>query len=167
MWSNTKKQLDEFICDSLKNRVKFFFTKYRQSHDQSGRVCILVDNVEVFDMSYLKYNVTRWRKEEKLRNHSEHIPKYQSKYSTEWEADEALLEKCIFTEDDFFSALRIYFDSPIEQSINSENVIVIILALIDRRIGKRTLSMLCEAMKNQKAIVQYFYKLRCEAEGVI
>lgn len=36
MWSKTQKQLDDLLCISFKDRVKYFATQYRQSHDQQG-----------------------------------------------------------------------------------------------------------------------------------
>ncbi|WMJ82498.1 hypothetical protein RBU49_04575 [Clostridium sp. MB40-C1] len=32
---------------SLKGRIKYFITKYKNSHDESGRVAIIVDGKEV------------------------------------------------------------------------------------------------------------------------
>ena len=46
-------------------------------------------------------------------------------------------------------------------------MLIKIFALMDKRTGKRTLERLKETIKNDVEIVNYFYKLRCEAEGII
>lgn len=166
MWSKTRKRLEDLICDSLKNRVKFFVTQYRKSHDQQGRACIIVDGKEVFDMCDLKYNVKAWDKEVELKENPE-LRRHKESYSTFWEADEIVREQGVFNEDHFFNAVTLYLNNPIENNIKSANMIVLILALLDRRIGKRTLNRLNVEIEKHHAMVQYFYKLRCEAEGIL
>ena len=166
MWSRTKKQLEELTCTALKSRVKFFVTQYRKSHDQHGRACIVVDGKEVFDMCDLKYNVKIWDKEIELEENPE-MRRHKESYSTFWEADKIIREQGVFNEDHFFNAVIQYLNSPIENSLKSENMIVLILALLERRGGKRTLNSLNVQIKKQHTIVQYFYKLRCEAEGIM
>lgn len=45
-------------------------------------------------------------------------------------------------------------------------MIIKILSLIDRRVGMRTLQGLKKSILNEKETIQYFYNLRCEAEGI-
>jgi hypothetical protein len=47
--------------------------------------------------------------------------------------------------------------------MRTQNPLVKILIILDRRIGKRTLLNMKESIENEEAIVKYFYKLRCEA----
>lgn len=166
MWSKTRKKLENLICESLKSRVKFFVTQYRKSHDDHGRVCILVDNKEIFDMSDLKYNVATWNKRIELEKNQD-INIFENHHSLYWEADKIIRGEGIFDEDHFFDALIKYFNNPIEYSLNSDNMIITILGLLDRRVGKRTLKKLKEEMRTKHSIVQYFYDLRCKAEGII
>ena len=165
MWSKTKRHLEEMLCDSLKKRVKFFVTQYRKSHGNHGRVCIIVDDKEIFNMCDLTFNVAVWDKEMELNESITNEEKL--KYSTYWEANKITKGNGIFNEDHFFEALNQYFNNPIEVSLNSENMIVVILAILNRRVGKRTLKKINKKIESQHNIVQYFYKLRCEAEGII
>jgi len=55
---------------------------------------------------------------------------------------------------------------PIEKALKSDDMVIKILALIDRRIGKRTLHLLKESIQQELEIIQYFYHLRCEAEQI-
>lgn len=82
------------------------------------------------------------------------------------EAHEWVLEEGIFAQYDFYDAVEEYFHQPIENSLKSNNMLIKIFALIDRRIGKRTLVKMKESFIDEKEIVQYFYKLRCNAEGI-
>ncbi|MGE7588229.1 SF0329 family protein [Peribacillus sp. NPDC101480] len=59
-----------------------------------------------------------------------------------------------------------YFNLPIEISLKSDDMIIKILSLIDRRVGMRKLQGLEKSILNEKEIIQYFYNLRCEAEGI-
>ena len=72
----------------------------------------------------------------------------------------------VFAQYDFFDALEEYFSSSIEKSLISADMVIKILSLIDRRVGKRTLQKLNESIKSESDMIKYFYKLRCDAEGV-
>ncbi len=45
----------------------------------------------------------------------------------------------VYSQVEFLETAREYFNNPIEVSLKSDNMIIKILALLDRRIGKRTL----------------------------
>ncbi|MFJ5762544.1 hypothetical protein ACIQAA_26135 [Neobacillus sp. NPDC093182] len=72
----------------------------------------------------------------------------------------------VFEQYDFFDSLEEYFSSSIEKSLISTDMVIKILSLIDRRIGKRTLQKLNESIKSENDIIKYFFELRCDAEGV-
>lgn len=71
-----------------------------------------------------------------------------------------------YSQVEFMEILSKYFNASIEESLNTENPLVKILVILDRRIGKRTLINMKESIENEEDIVEYFYKLRCEVEGV-
>jgi hypothetical protein len=49
-WSKIKSRAESFICDSLKDRIEFFSTWYRNSgKDHIGRATILLDKKEIFE----------------------------------------------------------------------------------------------------------------------
>lgn len=49
---------------------------------------------------------------------------------------------------------------------HKNNLLVKILGLIDKRVGKRTLARIKDTMQTESELIQYFYRLRCEAEGI-
>lgn len=55
-WSKIKTKAESFICERLKDRVKYFSTWYRSSdRDHIGRGVVLVDKKEVFEADTWKY----------------------------------------------------------------------------------------------------------------
>lgn len=55
-WSYMRKQLEQVnLCESLQGRIQYFATRYRQSHDQEGRVAIRLDGQEVFKSCYFDW----------------------------------------------------------------------------------------------------------------
>lgn len=57
-----KKRLESYICNSLKDRVDFFYSNYK-IHDGIGRTYITVDENEVYNMCTLKRGYYREPKE--------------------------------------------------------------------------------------------------------
>lgn len=52
-WSGMRKVLEQDnICESLKGRVQYFATRYRESHDQEGRIAIRIDGREIFQSCF-------------------------------------------------------------------------------------------------------------------
>lgn len=53
-----------------------------------------------------------------------------------------------------------YLSISIEESLESDDILLNILALVDRRVGKKRILNMSEKMKLKHPIVQYFYELR-------
>lgn len=169
-WSKIKKKLESFICDSLKGRVQFTVLNYRKAHDQTGRAFITVDKKEVLNMCTLSANNALYRKEQEIlsqQNIDYDVYNGQHNQAIQTQAHEAIMAEGIFAQYDFFDAVETYLNLPIEQALTSDNVLIKILSIIDRRVGKRTLEKMKESMNQEKGIVQYFYRLRCEVEGIM
>ena len=69
-----------------------------------------------------------------------------------------------YTDDEFCDALAAYRTQDIAASLHSENPLVRMLAILDRRVGKRTLSALRDTVSQQPEWLQNFYRLRMDAE---
>ncbi|WP_319004991.1 SF0329 family protein [Mesobacillus jeotgali] len=166
-WSKVKKKLDNFKCDSLKERVQFTVTNYRRAHDQLGRAFITVDKKEVLNMCTITSEIALNRREYEIKREKQIPYTDWSQNRIIWEeAHDWVLEEGIFAQYDFFDAVDEYFQQPIDESLKSSNMLIKIFALIDRRVGKRTLEKIKESILSENEIVQFFYKLRCEAEGL-
>ena len=69
-----------------------------------------------------------------------------------------------YTDIEFCDALEKYRNQSIQDSIYSENPLIRMFAVLDRRIGKRTLRNMKEQMEKQPKWLQVFYQLRFDVE---
>lgn len=53
-WSGLNKQLNECLCDSMKNRVSFFLTRYHNVHNSYGRASIKLDGKDIAVFSWIE-----------------------------------------------------------------------------------------------------------------
>ena len=51
-WGGLKKQLESLLCDSLKDRISYFYTTYRKAHDHYGRASINLDKNEILNCEW-------------------------------------------------------------------------------------------------------------------
>lgn len=166
-WSKVKKKINSYTCDSLKGRVEFRLTNYRKTHDQTGRAYITVDKKEVLNMCSLISASATFFKEEEIRDQQNieyDIDNAKQNIDVQAQAREIIMSEGIFAQYDFFDSVEEYFNLPIEKVLKSDNMVIKILCLIDKRVGKRTLQKMKETIKDEKEIIQYFFKLRCAAD---
>ncbi|MED3998360.1 hypothetical protein ABE036_14920 [Priestia aryabhattai] len=167
-WSKAKKRLMSFMCESLHSRVDFQVINYRKAHDQLGRAVITVDKVEMLNMCTITAEKEEYYRERDIRIQLDDFT-YDNVFNNraiQEQAQEQLKTEGIYAQYDFFSALEEYFNSPIELSLKSNDMLIKILCMLDRRVGKRTLRKMKESILEENTFVQDFYKLRCEAENI-
>ncbi len=159
-WSKIRKILEEdFLCDSLKGRVRYFNTRYRHAHDGTGRICILVDGVEKLSMPLeTEYKISA--EVNKRKND------FKSLHDWYEEVTEEFKENGIFQPFDFGHAIETYFLMGIEKSLLSEDYLVRLLTILDRRVGKRTLEKIKPTLNELPEWLRYFYLLRLDSEHI-
>ncbi len=160
-WAEMRQLLEEErLCPALRGRVRYFATRYRHAHDSAGRVCILVDGVERLNMTQ---ETEVWLSAQAGRR--------QGEFESLCECYAALAEETAqqgrFTPWDFGRAAEEYCISPIGASLSSPQPLVRLLAVLDRRVGKRRLRRLQESLAAQPAWLRYFYRLRLESESLL
>jgi len=175
-WSGIKKRLEEdFLCDALKGRIKYFITKYKKSHDESGRIAIIVDGREVLQGNIFKYYKGYREVENKIKSelgipkrywNGKEIVNDAINKEAENLVDEIRLNDGIFDVWQFTDAVRKFLNSSIRESLFSENPLIRMLAIVDRRVGKRTLKRIKNSIPQQPLWLQYFYELRIQAEMI-
>ncbi|MEC1157997.1 SF0329 family protein [Cytobacillus horneckiae] len=167
-WSKAKKNLKSFICDTLRSRVDFQVINYRRAHDQLGRAVITVDKVEKLSMCTITAERKEYNNEQDIRINlgDWDFDDVNKNLSLQNQAHEQLKKEGIYGQYDFFSALEEYFNSSIKDSLKSTDILIKILCILDRRVGKRTLLKMKESILTEHELVQEFYKLRCEAEDM-
>lgn len=167
-WSKAKKRLLSFVCESLHSRVDFQVINYRKAHDQLGRAVITVDKVEMLNMCTITAEKEEYYRERDIRIQLDDFT-YDNVFNNraiQEQAQEQLKTEGIYAQYDFFSALEEYFNSPIELSLKSNDMLIKILCMLNRRVGKRTLRKMKESILEENTFVQDFYKLRYEAENI-
>ena len=144
-WSKLKSRVKSLICPGLRGRIDFHLTSYRESHDGTAKVWITVDGQRVFSCKHYPYE---WAEAEA---HNGGLRGEQVK--------EFLRDKEIHRPKDFGDAMRVYLDMPVREALESADPLVKAFALVDRRLGKRTLEKL-EISDSEHTLVRAFYELR-------
>lgn len=183
-WSKLKQQLESFLTPSLVGRVEYRATGYRYLPDKAGLCYIAVDKKNVMNMND-KTTLVRWYQTEiEIKNDPDiqipitneeieairkdtkgKVPKdrlkviARSRKITEF-AKELLSAQAALSKSNFMVVANKFLSSSIEESIESNDILLNILALVDRRIGKKRILSMAEKMKLKHPIVQYFYGLR-------
>ena len=134
------------FCPELRGRIDFYVTSYRKSHDGADKVWITVDGTRVFDCKHYRY--------ERAEADAYHVGLHDEKLK------ESLREKEIHSPKDFGVAMRAYVDMPIMEAVVSSDPLIKAFALVDRRLGKRTLAKL-KIIDSEQTLVKAFYELRC------
>jgi len=145
-WSDMRKQLEqEYLCDSLKGRIQFFVTRYPRTFDEHTRIAIRVDGEEL-----LKSDFVKWHR------------------AAEGTAQSGIEihNKGGFDSVEFYNAFYAYQNQSIQKSLFCEDPLVRLFAILDRRVGKRSLQKILPSIQNQPGWLRPFYLLRLTAEDI-
>jgi hypothetical protein len=168
-WSDIRKRAEDLLCDALRGRIAYFFTNYRDVHNVYGRAAIRLSGKELVCFSWIEQ-----RRQEKAI--SELPVTAVTEFSSPQEERSYVYEKlkpgwdlnCTYCESDFIMAVQRFFHLSIEAALSDEDYIIRILAILDRRTGKRTLLRI-KASGEYLAYpkwVRDFYQLRFDAESI-
>jgi hypothetical protein len=144
-WSKLKTRVKDFICPELKDRIDFHVTSYRESHDGADKVWLTIDGVKIFSCKHYPHE---WAE----------AGAYHAGLRRE-EIKALLAKKEIHSPRDFGAAMRLYLDSPIHESLESSDPLIKAFAIVDRRVGRRTVAKL-EISESEHSLVKRFYQLR-------
>ncbi len=153
-WKGMKKYLEqEMLCDSLKGRVQYDFTWYPKFGGNSAVFTVCLDDqaVKKFGVGIVYKTLTQQGYNLKYLDDGYYVP---------------FAERNDFTDDEFSEALKAYRNQSITESIHSENPIVRMFAIVDRRIGRRTLIKLLGTVDKQPEWLRQFYEIRFVSEGI-
>lgn len=162
-WSGMRKYLEEeMLAKSLKGRIHYGCTSYKgMDGDRIFDVWIDSEQIKRFSMEtvnsyFIKNGYTLNKNPFGITEYWDEFWKLMNKYK--------ILEREEYTDREFCDALATYRENDIQNSIFSPNPIVRMFAILDRRIGKRTLQKLKFEIENQPPWLQEFYKLRINTE---
>ena len=164
-WSGIRNKLEnDYLCPALRGHIKYFATSYSKSADHEGRAAIRVDGVEVLRSNYYAYEQNYWNRYQALRREGIGQDDRTAPFRL---AHEGTLNDGCFDNGFFYEAFHEFDNQSIEKSLVSKNPLVRILALLDRRLGKRRLLALEESMEQELDWVRAFYVIRMQAEGLM
>lgn len=183
-WSKLKQQLEGFLSPALNGRVEYRAPGYRYLPDKSGICYISVDKKNVLNMSDKTSFIKWYQTELEIKNDPDlqvpithddieavrtdtkgPVPEdrlavmARSRKSTE-HAKELLSAQASLSKSNFIVVATKFLSAPLEDSIESKDILLNILALVDRRIGKKRIINMSETIKLKHPAVQYFYELR-------
>ena len=165
-WSGIRNKLEnDYLCPALRDHIQYFAASYSKSADHEGRAAIRMDGVEVLRSNYYTYFENVWTKFHHLRSTT-----LKDHYSTKEAIDRAhayALEQGSFDQRVFYQAFAIFDNQSLKKSLSSDNPLVRIFALLDRRLGKRRLLALEDSMERELDWVRTFYVIRMQAEGLM
>ena len=173
-WSGLKKQLESLLCDSLKDRISYFYTTYREVRKAYGRASINYDKKELVSFSW-DIGYQQWADEYKFLNDNNidasHFPNAEDMWQKQLEvqrnlAKEKWMPNGTLCETDFIYSASAYVNTDIAEALRSENYLLRVLAYMDRRVGKRTLIKIRDEAEKMPEWAKRFYKIRLEAEGI-
>lgn len=183
-WSKTKQLLESFLCPALSGRVEYRATGYRYLADKAGQCYIAVDKKDIFSMSDATTLIRWYQTEQEIKNDTDiqisidaeeieavrkdtggTIPEDRLKViaanrKKSEHAKELLSAQSALSKSDFYAAANKFLSISIEEGLESNDILLNVMALVDRRVGKKRLLNMAGMMKLKHPIVQYFYELR-------
>lgn len=157
-WSGMRKYLEtEMITDSLKGRIRYNCTTY-VGMDGFKVFEIFVDGKMIKRFSLETVNSYFIKNNYKKKSNSEYWDEF-------WDLmDSVPIEnRTEYTDGEFCEALKNYRNNDIQDSIRSKNPIEVMFAILDRRIGKKTLKDIESNSDNYPKWLNYFYELRLKS----
>jgi len=153
-WQGLNKQLMGYLCPALQPRIRYFLTRYHDAHNAYGRAAVLLDGKELVSFNWVM-GYLQERDMEKV---------YEQDGSWDWQSP-SLRQKWDqegkLSENDFLDAATAYRSMPIQEALISGNAIIRMLAIMDRRTGKRRLTgMMQGSYENEPEWLKQFYRLR-------
>lgn len=183
-WSKLKQNLESFLSPALQGRVEYRATSYRYLPDKAGSCYIAVDKKNVFNMSD-KTTLMKWYQTEleikndsgiqiPISNEEIEVLRKETKGLVPEDrllviarsrklselAKELLSAQSSLSKSNFIVVANKFLSTPLEESLESNDILMNILALVDRRLGKKRILNMAEKIKLKHPIVQYFYALR-------
>lgn len=165
VWSKLKQNIENNFCGSLVKRLKLYTTTYGSNYDLQdlyNRGWITVDGIEVVNFSTPEvfFRYTRDLNATTPTKYPANTIKKEYVHRT----PNCLTEKGEFSKYDLTYCCSAFLSMSIEDAMEHESPIIQMLAVVDKRLGKRRLTVLNE--KELHPLVRYFLDLRLDAKGI-
>jgi len=155
-WSKLRSHLLTFVAPGLRKRIDFHLINYRKLSELANEFLITVDGQKAFSASYSRHNIA----DHVVRRRTGLIGYGDS--SNAKKVDDILAAHEIHAPCDITSSIRTYLDLDPQVALSSNDPILKALAIVHRRIGRRTLKSL-EIADGEHSPVKTLYALRMES----
>ncbi|GKV56714.1 hypothetical protein NCCP2222_26610 [Sporosarcina sp. NCCP-2222] len=174
-WTKLKQLAEDLLCEKLQGRLHYHLVIHRKSHDQTATFRVTLDGQEVCRASDIPYARQTNERGRELQEERKIVPfKWEGDWQSIWESDElkqlhaayddAELEVKASGQYPAWEVVPLLFDyvqMSEEKAIVHEHPFIRAVAVLDRRVGKRTLEQL--DVKNEADVVKLFYSIRTES----
>lgn len=154
----------EMLAESLRGRVRYNCTTF-VGMDGCRFFSIYIDKMPVKNFSWETVNTYFIENGYKKNSNPIGSREYWDEFYP-LVYDVPMESRTEYTDAEFCESLEKYRNQSISDSINSENPMVRMFAVLDRRIGKRTLADLKVRIDDQPEWLKLFYRLRIDSERV-
>lgn len=162
-WSGMRKYLEqEMLAESLKGRIRYGCTSY-VGMDGCHIFEVLIDgkqvkrfSLETVNTYFIENGFTENKKQFGIHEYWQEFWSLLDKFD--------INDRSEYTDDEFCDALACYRLQDIKESIASDNPLIRMFAVLDRRLGKRRLQKLKTEISKQPLWLRQFYELRISAE---
>ncbi len=183
-WNKVKKQLESFISPSVKDCVEYNPTGYRYVPSKPTQNYITVNKLEVFNMTATNTGIKWYQTELDIKNDTEirisiteediekvrqqsmgKIPEERLAIIAKGHKASVLCKNIMeaqqqLIKSDFQKTVNIFLTESIEKSLESDDILLNIFGIIDRRVGKKRLQKMRDIVMMKHPVVRYFYQLR-------
>ncbi len=183
-WSKMKQNLDSFLSPALHGRVEYSASSYRYVPDKAGLCYITVDKKNILQIGDPAGPIQWYKTELEIKNDTAiqipiseaeieairsetkgNVPEDRLKVMARSRkisihAKELLSAQSALSKSNFIVAATQFLSTSIDESLESNDILLNILALVDRRVGKKRMLNMADKMKLKHPMVQYFYELR-------
>lgn len=171
-WSKIRTRIKDFFTPEIAARVDFHLTRYRVHHDQPSRAWVTIDGEQILDASFFVW----------LREYPGAVTEAQALYPDEepahlciqigyeWHtrterATELLAQRAVHEPSHLYTVLREYPSLAVADALASPNPLVRALAMLDKRVGQRTLAKIKPAPEDHP-LIRKFYELRTGSKTI-
>jgi len=183
-WNKLKKQLETFLSPAVADHISYSSTGYRYTPEKKNQSYILVEKTEILNTRNKDANIKWYENEQEVKedktfvlpvtqeevdqvrvNSGGKIPEERlmviarnqklNKY-----AKNVIQAQSNLFKSDFTKVASEYLKTPVDTCLKSDDILLNILALLDRRLGKNRLVKLEEAYSMKHPAVKYFYNMR-------
>lgn len=170
-WSQLKKAVESLFAEKMRGRVELRATSYgHYSYDKPGRASIAIDGEEVWSFCSFVAGKAHWDLTRGAKLTDELYATLAKEGGVERGLNRLAYEECpkngVLTKQEFYGFIFEYLSMSHSEALQSDNIIFLAMAILDRRLGKRRIPDLCDRYQAHP-LLKRLYDFRCEVEGVV